>query len=126
MTPRAAHDVLSSFRPLTPREARTVLDNPGIGWAPGTEDQARAIIAAENARMGGGTIPHSDRVIEDKRQPAAQHYSSDPDEPGKLDGLAVVALIAIGALSSLLLFAGWAFSGPGCPGMDPTWIGWCK
>ena len=100
MTPHAAHDVLSSFRPLTPREARTVLDNPGIGWAPGTEDQARAIIAAENARMGGGTIPHPDRIIENNREPEIPLSLGD-DRSGAVFG---TVLLAAFATLGLLLF----------------------
>lgn len=129
MHPATAHDCIKAFRPLNKREARAVLGNPGLGWAPGTVDEARALIAAENARMGGGIVPHPDRVIEARRQPVAQHYISDPDDyqdAGPYDSMMVVALVVLGALATLLLFAGWTASGPGCPGMDPSWIGWCK
>lgn len=36
----------------------------------------------------------------------------------------VLAAIALFVLWEF--FTGWAESGPNCPGMDPSWIGWCN
>lgn len=94
MHPATAHDCIKAFRPLNKHEARAVLDNPGLGWAPGTEDEARALIAAENARMGGGIIPHPDRVIEVGRP----RPEADDNRGHVMLGWVLLAVCVVGAL----------------------------
>ena len=100
MHPATAHDCIKAFRPLNKREARAVLGNPGLGWAPGTVDEARALIAAENARMGGGIVPHPDRIIEANREPEIPLSLGD-DRFGAVFG---TVLLAAFATLGLLLF----------------------
>lgn len=43
-----------------------------------------------------------------------------------MSALGTICAAAAIALTLTAVAVGWGATGPGCPGMDPQWAGWCE
>lgn len=68
--------------------------------------------------------PHPDRLIEAQRDYGDAY--DDDDEIREVNVIATLVLIVILVAGVVLFFSTASASGPGCPGMDPSWLGWCE
>lgn len=69
--------------------------------------------------------PHPDRLIEASR-PDDTFEATEEDAIREVNVIATLALIVILVVGVVLFFSTASASGPNCPGMDPSWLGWCE
>ena len=70
--------------------------------------------------------PHPDRLIEASRVPDDVFETTEEDAIREVNVIATLALIVLLVVGVVLFFSTASASGPNCPGMDPSWLGWCE
>ena len=70
--------------------------------------------------------PHPDRLVEAHRVHDDVFETTEDDAIREVNVIATLALIVLLVVGVVLFFSTASASGPNCPGMDPSWLGWCE
>lgn len=78
------------------------------------------------SRVTEPAAPHPDRRVEAHRVPDDVFETTEDDAIREVNVIATLVLIVILVAGVVLFFSTASASGPNCPGMDPSWLGWCE